>query len=261
MNAGEHFEKLVGIMHRLRAPGGCPWDGEQTHASIKPYLIEEAYEVLEAIDGGDDSELCGELGDLLLQVVFHAEMASETGRFAIADVIDAICDKMVRRHPHVFGDTQVDGSAEVLRNWSKIKQQERRDSDDTSALAGVPRAMPALLRAHRVGEKAATAGFDWSRADGVVGKLREELAELEEAVASQGSERVAEELGDLLFAATSLARHLGIRSEDALGGATDRFERRFRLMEERLRSEGRDLTAMSEADKDAAWQKAKQAAV
>lgn len=258
MTVGERFEKLVGIMHRLRAPGGCPWDGEQTHASIKPYLIEEAYEVLEAIDAGDDGELCGELGDLLLQVVFHAEMAAETDRFKIDDVIDAICDKMVRRHPHVFADTQVDDAAEVLRNWSKIKQQERRDADtDASVLAGVPRALPALLRAHRIGEKAATAGFDWSTADGVVDKLREELAELEAAVAGEGAERIEAELGDLLFAATSLARHLGIRSEDALGKATDRFEARFRNMEARLRAEGRELGETSEDEMEAAWQRAK----
>jgi MazG family protein len=257
MTVGERFEKLVGIMHRLRAPGGCPWDGEQTHASIKPYLIEEAYEVLEAIDAEDDGELCSELGDLLLQVVFHAEMASETERFTVDDVIDAICDKMVRRHPHVFADTSVDDSAEVLRNWAKIKQHERRNSGDASALAGVPRAMPALLRAHRIGEKAATAGFDWSRPDGVLDKLREELAELEAAVAGEGAERVEAELGDLLFAATSLARHLRIRSEDALGKATDRFEARFRAMEARLHAEARELAAMTEDEKEEAWQRAK----
>jgi tetrapyrrole methylase family protein / MazG family protein len=257
MTVGERFERLVAIMHRLRAPGGCPWDGEQTHESIKPYLVEEAYEVLEAIDANDDRELCGELGDLMLQVVFHAEMASETDRFAIGDVIDAICDKLVRRHPHVFADTQVSGSEEVLRNWSKIKQQERRHSDDSSALAGVPRAMPALLRAHRIGEKASSAGFDWTRPEGVLDKLREELAELEQAVAAEGPERVEAELGDLLFAATSLARHLGVRSEDALGKATDRFESRFREMERRLAADGRELTALSEDKKEEAWQRAK----
>lgn len=258
MDVGERFEKLVGIMHRLRAPGGCPWDGEQTHQSIKPYLIEEAYEVLEAIDAGDDGDLCGELGDLLLQVVFHAEMASETGRFAISNVIEAICDKMVRRHPHVFADTEVGNAAEVLRNWSKIKQQERRDADaDASALAGVPRAMPALLRAHRIGEKAATAGFDWTEAGGVIGKLGEELAELEQAVAGGDAAQIEAELGDLLFAATSLARHLHVRSEDALGKATDRFETRFRAMERRLAAEGYELAAMSDDEKERAWQRAK----
>lgn len=261
MTDGERFERLIAIMHRLRAPGGCPWDGEQTHASIKPYLIEEAYEVLEAIDSNDDRELCSELGDLMLQVVFHAEMAAESSRFAIGDVIEAICDKLVRRHPHVFGDTEVSGAEEVLRNWSKIKQEERRQSAkasaDASALAGVPRAMPALLRAHRIGEKAATAGFDWTQPSGVIDKLREELAELESAVAGEGDERIEAELGDLLFAATSLARHLGIRSEDALGKATDRFAARFRAMESNIETGGRDLAEMSEDEKEEAWQRAK----
>ncbi len=257
MTVGESFEKLVDIMHRLRAPGGCPWDGEQTHESIKPYLIEEAYEVLEAIDSKDDTELRTELGDLLLQVVFHAEMAAETDRFSIVGVIDAICEKLVRRHPHVFGDTEVSGSKEVLENWSKIKQRERRNSNDASALAGVPKAMPALLRAHRIAEKASSAGFDWSRPEGVLDKLREELAELEQAVASEGTQRIEAELGDLLFAATSLARHLGIRSEDALGGATNRFEARFRNMERTLEADERDLTEMTEGEKESAWQQAK----
>ncbi len=259
MTVGERFEKLVGIMHRLRAPGGCPWDGEQTHETIKPYLIEEAYEVLEAIDGGDDKELCGELGDLLLQVVFHAEMASETSRFEIGDVIQAICDKMVRRHPHVFADTEVSGAEEVLQNWSKIKEAERRESkQDDSALAGVPRAMPALLRAHRIGEKAGHAGFDWPDVRGVVAKIHEELDELERAMASETSERIAAEIGDLIFATTSLARHLKIRSEDALGAATDRFTQRFRAMESELRERAQAMSELSDREKDDLWKRAKQ---
>ncbi len=257
MDAGEQFEKLVGIMHRLRAPGGCPWDGEQSHESIKPYLIEEAYEVLEAIDSQDDKELCAELGDLLLQVVFHAEMASETDRFGIADVIQSICDKMVRRHPHVFGDTEVSGSAEVLQNWSKIKAQERRSSGDKSALAGVPRAMPALLRAHRIGEKASHAGFDWPDVEGVIAKVHEELAELEQAIACEGPERIEAELGDLLFAATSAARHLGVRSEDALDKATDRFSTRFRAMEAQLNSSDQEMGSLSDDEKNRLWEEAK----
>ena len=244
-------------MHRLRAPGGCPWDGEQTHETIKPYLIEEAYEVLEAIDSGDDGELCGELGDLLLQVVFHAEMASETDRFAIADVINAICEKMVRRHPHVFGDTEVSGAEEVLQNWSKIKAEERRHSEDRSALAGVPKAMPALLRAHRIGEKAGHAGFDWPDVKGVIAKVHEELAEVEEAIAANETERIEAEIGDLLLATTSLARHLRIRSEDALGQATDRFSDRYRQMEVFLRAEGKDMSDLSDAEKDQLWERAK----
>lgn len=257
MSVGEAFEGLVRIMHQLRRPGGCPWDGEQTHASIKPYTIEEAYEVAEAIDDGDDKELCTELGDLLLQIVFHAEMASERRAFAIGDVIQAISDKMVRRHPHVFADTQVSGADEVLRNWSKIKAEERKHSDDGSALAGVPRAMPALLRAQRLGEKAAHAGFDWADTAGVVAKLREELGEIESALAAGDRSAAAAELGDLLFAATSLARHLEVPAEDAAKGAADRFSTRFRHMEAALLARGGSLNSASAAELDALWEEAK----
>ena len=259
MTVGDAFEELVRIMHRLRSPGGCPWDGEQTHASIKPYTIEEAYEVAEAIDAGDDGELCSELGDLLLQIVFHAEMASERRAFAITDVIAAISEKMVRRHPHVFADVQVSGSDEVLRNWSRIKADERRSSDDTSALAGVPRAMPALLRAQRLGEKAGHAGFDWTSPAGVLDKLREELGELEAAVASGDRADAAAELGDLLYAATSLARHLGVVAEDALNGAADRFTARFRHLEAALAAQQREVHGTSADDLEALWQAAKRA--
>jgi len=257
MTVGERFEELVRIMHQLRRPGGCPWDGEQTHASIKPYTIEEAYEVVEAIDSGDDRELCSELGDLLLQIVFHAEMASERGAFAVPDVIRAISDKMVRRHPHVFADTQVSGADEVLRNWARIKAEERKGSDDASALAGVPRAMPALLRAQRLGEKAAYAGFDWRDADGVLAKLREELGELEAAVAAGDRAAAAAELGDLLFAATSLARHLGVVAEDATKAAADKFSTRFRHLEAALAESGRDMQSTPNEDLDALWEDAK----
>lgn len=259
MTVGEAFEELARIMHRLRAPGGCPWDGEQTHDSIKPYLIEEAYEVVEAIDARDDGELCTELGDLLLQIMFHSEMAAEQQRFTIADVIRAISEKMVRRHPHVFADTQVSGADDVLRNWSRIKSAERRDSADASALAGVPRAMPALLRAQRLGEKAAHAGFDWADANGVLAKLGEELDELRAAVDDGDARQVEAELGDLLFAATSLARHHSLRSEDALKGAADRFERRFRHVEEALRAQQRDVHGATAEELDALWEEAKQA--
>lgn len=257
MTVGEAFEELVGIMHRLRAPGGCPWDREQSHASIKPYLIEEAYEVAEAIDAGDDTELASELGDLLLQIVFHAEMAAEAKRFAIADVIAAISTKMIRRHPHVFADVRVGGADDVLRNWSRIKAEERQHSEDPSALAGVPRAMPALLRAQRLGEKAAHAGFDWSDARGVLAKLREEIDELDAAIATGQASEARAELGDLLFAATSLARHLHGSAEDALKQAADRFERRFRHMEGALRSAGTDMATSTPAALDALWERAK----
>jgi MazG family protein len=254
VTVGEAFEELVRIMHRLRRPGGCPWDGEQTHASIKPYTIEEAYEVVEAIDAGDDDELRAELGDLLLQIVFHAEMASERGAFAITDVIAAISEKMVRRHPHVFGDLTVSGAEEVLRNWSRIKAGERRESDDRSALAGVPRAMPALLRAQRLGEKAGHAGFDWQGPDGVIDKLREAVA------VGAGDRAAAEaELGDLLYAATSLARHLKVNAEDALKGAADRFTARFRHMEGALADAQREMGSASAEELEALWEAAKQA--
>ncbi|MGH7786981.1 MAG: nucleoside triphosphate pyrophosphohydrolase [Candidatus Binatia bacterium] len=259
MTVAQAFEELVGIMHRLRAPGGCPWDREQSHASIKPYLIEEAYEVAEAIDAADDRELCTELGDLLLQIVFHAEMAAESDRFTIADVIRAISEKMVRRHPHVFGDVAVSGADEVLRNWSRIKAEERQDSADTSALAGVPRAMPGLLRAQRLGEKAAHAGFDWSDSAGVVAKLREELGEIEAALAGGDPTAAAAELGDLLFAGTSLARHLLVSAEDVVKGAADRFSERFRSMEGALTADNMAMERATPAELDALWEAAKRA--
>jgi len=257
MAIGEAFEALVEIMHRLRSPGGCPWDGEQTHDSIKPYLIEEAYEVVEAIDARDDRELCTELGDLLLQIIFHAEMASQREAFDIGDVIRAISDKMVRRHPHVFSDTQVSDADEVVRNWSRIKAEERQASQDPSVLAGVPRAMPALLRAQRLGEKAGHAGFDWTDATGVLAKLREELDELSAAVAGGDHAHAEAELGDLLFAATSLARHLRVSSEAALKGAADRFSTRFRHMEAALAAQQRDMHSATAEELDALWEEAK----
>lgn len=257
MTAAEAFDELVRLMARLRGPGGCPWDREQTHRSIKPYLIEEAYEVAEAIDRDDATELCTELGDLLLQIVFHAQMAAEDGRFTIADVARAINDKLVRRHPHVFADAAVSGTDDVLRNWSRIKAEERQHDEDRSALAGVPRAMPALLRAQRLGEKAAHVGFDWDGAAGVIAKVREELAELEEALGAADRRACEAELGDLLFAATSLARHLDLSAEDALTHAADRFGRRFRAMEGELQPAGRDIRDTTPAEKDALWERAK----
>jgi tetrapyrrole methylase family protein / MazG family protein len=254
MEAAEAFARLVEIMARLRGPEGCPWDREQTHASIKPYLIEETYEVVEAIEREDDEDLCSELGDLLLQVVFHAQMASEAGRFTIADVVQAIHDKLVRRHPHVFGDAAVRNSIDVVHNWSRIKAEERRHTDDRSAIAGVPRAMPALLRAHRLGEKAAGVGFDWNDACGVLDKVREELGELEAAIESGEKGSAEAELGDLLYALTSLARHLRINPEDALDRAGDRFSSRFRRMEEELARAGRDIRKTTAAEMDALWE-------
>ncbi|HVN83726.1 MAG TPA: nucleoside triphosphate pyrophosphohydrolase [Candidatus Binatia bacterium] len=257
MSTSASFAELVEIMARLRRPGGCPWDREQTHQSIKPYLIEEAYEVLEAIDAQDDTELCTELGDLLLQVVFHAEMASERGAFGIDDVVRAICEKLIRRHPHVFADVQVKDAEEVLQNWARIKAAERQHRADSSALAGVPRGMPALLRAQRLGEKAGRVGFDWERVDDVLAKIQEELDELR-AACQLGDKQAAEaELGDLIYAATNLARHLGFSAEDALTKTSDRFTQRFRYIEERLRAAGKDIKHTPLSEQEALWQEAK----
>ncbi|HYD50063.1 MAG TPA: nucleoside triphosphate pyrophosphohydrolase [Terriglobales bacterium] len=259
MAAPEEFAELVRIMARLRAPGGCPWDREQTHASIKPYVIEEAYEVAEAIDDGDFGELRKELGDLLLQVVFHAQMASEAGQFTIEDVVRAINDKMVRRHPHVFAGVDVSGSDEVLRNWAKIKTEERQGQADNSVVTGVPRALPALLRAHRLGEKASHVHFDWQDAAAVLDKVDEELGELRQALAAESSARVAAELGDLLHALASLGRHLGIHAEDALQGANDRFIRRFHAMEEGIAMRGKDIHDLTADELELIWSEVKAA--
>jgi tetrapyrrole methylase family protein/MazG family protein len=257
MTAGDAFAELVRIMERLRGPGGCPWDREQTRQSIKPYVIEEAYEVAEAIEDDNTDELRTELGDLLLQIVFHAEMAREEGLFTIEDVIGAITEKMIRRHPHVFGDTAVKDSAEVLRNWARIKAEERKDHDDRSHVAGVPRAMPALLRAHRLSEKASRVGFDWDSASEVLEKVHEEVAELQAAVELGDPTAVEAELGDVLFALTSLGRHLDMQAEDALQRANDRFIRRFRYIEARLAERQQDLHQTSVQEMNTLWEEAK----
>jgi tetrapyrrole methylase family protein/MazG family protein len=253
------FADLVAILHRLRAPGGCPWDAEQTHQSLRPYLIEEAYEVLEAIDDGDDRELRDELGDLLLQVVFHAELAAEREAFAIGDVVEAICAKLVRRHPHVFADVTVADSAEVERNWAEIKKAERaeRGNRTPSAIDGVPRSLPGLTRAHRLGEKASAVGFDWSEAREVRAKVAEELAEADAAAAGGDQEAFAEEVGDLLFAVASWARLSGVHAETALETALAKFSRRFRAVEDALRERGCSVADCSQAELEQAWQDAK----
>jgi len=259
MSVGEAFETLTQIVARLRGPGGCPWDREQTHASIKAYVIEEAHEVAEAIERGDPEELKKELGDLLLQVVFHAQMASEAGTFDIIGVLQGICEKLRRRHPHVFGDVRVQNSREVLRNWSRIKAEERQGTEDRSALAGVPRRMPALLRAHRLGEKASHVGFDWRRPEEVFEKIEEEVQELGAAVQGGDRKAIECELGDLLFAAASFARLCGFNAEDALARAADRFAERFRKMEAWFRERGKDIRGASLAEQEAVWQEVKNA--
>lgn len=259
MSAGNAFTRLVDIMARLRSPGGCPWDLEQTHTSIKPYLIEEAYEVAEAIDDEDADELCKELGDLLLQVVFHARIADEAGNFDIDQVVTAINEKMVRRHPHVFGDDNVKDAEHVLDNWALIKAQERKDAkkQDQSELAGVPRALPALLRAHRLGEKAGRAGFDWPDVSGVLDKVEEELAEVRAAIDAGDTVATEAEVGDLLMSVASLARHTGCHAEDALQKANDRFVGRFRHIETKLGERRRDIRETSLDELEELWQDAK----
>ncbi len=253
------FARLVEIMKRLRAPGGCPWDREQTAESLKPYLVEEVYEVLDALEKDDADELCSELGDLLLQIVFHAQIAAERNLFAIDDVIAGIVEKMVRRHPHVFGDVSVSSTSEVLRNWSRIKSAERKNNQgaDHSALAGLPRSLPALIRAQRIGEKAARSGLDWTSASEVLAKVAEELKELTEAHRKGSAEAAEEELGDLLFALASFARLSGLSAELALRRAVDKFESRFRKLEQTLAAEGKEILELDAEELETRWQEAK----
>ncbi len=252
-------------MVRLRDPEtGCPWDRVQTLSTLKPCVLEETYELLAAMDRPDDqSNYVEELGDVLLQVMFQCVMAEQEGRFSFDDVANAISDKLVRRHPHVFGEVDAKDPATVLRNWEQIKQQEHRKEARHSALDGVPSTLPALLKAQRSQEKAARVGFDWKDAKGPLAKIREEIAELEEAVANSSDtsldEHVKEELGDLLFSVTNLARHLKADSESALEGSTAKFARRFRAVEAGAKAAGRDLKSMTLEEMDALWDKAKDA--
>jgi MazG family protein len=258
MSEDDAFEALRTLATRLRAPDGCPWDREQTLESLKTYIIEEAYEVVDAISASDPAMLGGELGDLLFQVVFAAQIAAERGMFDINDVCRGIHAKMVHRHPHVFGDVEVRDASDVVRNWEAIKSREPRDG---GALAGVPRQLPALLKALRITEKAAALGFDWKRAKDVVAKLEEEVAELKEELASERAPSsragVREELGDVLFVMANLARQLGVDPEAALQGANDKFARRFGAMEDEARRQGAHLAALDPGQLDALWNQVK----
>ena len=246
-------------MARLRGPEGCPWDREQTLQTPRPYVLEETYEVLEAIDGGDPREHCEELGDLLLQIVFQAQLASEAGRFEFADVAQAISDKLVSRHPHVFGDAEAKDSEAVLKQWVALKQEEKRKKGKgPSVLEGVPREMPALARADRLTEKASRIGFDWPDADGARAKVAEELAALDEAIAAGDRDAVEHELGDLLFAAANLGRKLGVPPEEALRGAVARFIGRFAHVERELARRGVPHGEATLAQMDALWDEAKE---
>jgi len=289
---GERFERAIAIMERLRAPGGCPWDREQTFDSIKPYTLEETYEVLEAIDNRDWQELAGELGDLLLQVLFYAEMAKEQSSFSMDDVLDRLSDKLINRHPHVFGDVKVDTSAEVKRNWEALKVEERKKQqkpkkgnssgkdENRSILAGVSSAMPSLLEAHKLSSRAAQAGFDWPNVEGLFDKLHEETGELREqlkefpapgprpqgrGVAGSGRTpvpeqlqgRLEEEVGDLFFVLVNIARYLSVDPESSLRKTNRKFKRRFQWMEERLHESGRSAEHASMDELESLWQRAK----
>ena len=249
----EAFDRLVEIMHKLRAPGGCPWDAEQTHDSIKPALLEETYETLEAIDSKDYKALKEELGDLLLQVIFHSEIGKEKDEFTLEDVIKGITEKLVRRHPHVFGESNVKDTKDVLHQWSRIKQKEGRKS----ILEGVPKQLPALQQAHRLSEKAARVGFDWETIEHVWEKFDEEICELKEVLPTADPERLEEELGDVLIVIVNLARKLNIDAESALRKSSAKFVQRFQYIEETFRKRGEDIHDASLKEMEALWEEAK----
>jgi tetrapyrrole methylase family protein/MazG family protein len=250
------FTKLMEIMRRLRAPGGCPWDAEQTHESLKRYLLEETYEVMEAIDAGSPAMLKEELGDLLLQPIFHAAIAEEKGEFTMAEVLETINEKLVRRHPHVFGDQVIRSSEEQITNWEQIKKAEKGE-ERKSALSGVPPHLPALMKAQKITEKAARVGFDWEHTDQVFAKVLEELHEFEETMAAGDQERMEAELGDLLFAIVNLGRFLAINPEEALRKTITRFSKRFSHVEETLHSRGTAMKDATLAEMDNLWEEAK----
>ncbi|MDR0841101.1 MAG: nucleoside triphosphate pyrophosphohydrolase [Christensenellaceae bacterium] len=251
-------QELMRVLERLRAPGGCPWDAEQTHLSLRGPLIEEAYEVLDAIEREDDEALCEELGDLLLQVALHSVIAEEQAAFTLRDVTTGLVQKLIYRHPHVFGGTQVQNSGEVLANWEQLKRKEKRQHTTSEAMQAVPRAFPALMRSAKVQKKAAHIGFDWDKAEGALEKLYEEAQELQEAMAGTDAAHVDEELGDLLFAAVNVARLLKRDPEAMLHAATDKFMRRFSRMEERILQERGSMEGMTLSEMDQYWNKIKQ---
>src|SRR5262245_37324215 len=258
-DAGQRFRDFVALIARLRDPGGCPWDREQTHESLKPMTLEEAYEVLEAIDDRDDEGLRGELGDLLLQVVFHSDIAAREGRFDVSDVLQHVHEKMVRRHPHVFGDKSAADSGEVLRNWEALKAEEQRSrggGEPTEMLGSVSSRLPAVMEAFQMTTKVARVGFDWPDVPAVLAKLDEETAELREAIGGD-HRRVADEVGDLLFSAGNVARKLGVDPESALKAANRKFRRRFGYVEAKLREEGVSPADAGLERMDALWNQAK----
>ncbi|NEW09588.1 nucleoside triphosphate pyrophosphohydrolase [Paenibacillus sp. SYP-B3998] len=255
------FGRLHEIVNILRSPEGCPWDREQTHASLRKNLIEEAYEVLETIDEDDPEHMCEELGDLLLQVMLHAQIEEETGTFTVYDVIAGLNEKLIRRHPHVFGENEAEDAEEALVNWNEMKAEEKRkkgiDTTKQSVLDGVPRDLPGLMKAWKLQKKAATVGFDWSEAQDVLDKVEEELGELREAIANQGVQEKQEELGDLLFSIVNLARFLKVDPEEAIAQTNRKFIRRFSYIEEQLRLRGLSFEQTDLSEMEAYWQEAK----
>ena len=257
--AGEKFQLLVDLMARLRAPNGCPWDREQTFDSIKPYLLEETYEVMNSIDARDWPELAGELGDLLLQPVFFAQMAAEQNLFRIDDALDAINEKLVRRHPHVFGDETARTGSDVLKRWNEIKAEEKRARGESAEtlLESIPRALPALVEAQQITSRAAQVGFDWENAGQVLDKLREELAEFDQARSSGSHHEMEDELGDLLFVLVNLARFVKVDPEQALRKTNAKFRRRFGYVEQKLADRGRTTRESSIEEMESLWQESK----
>lgn len=249
------FNELVDIMAALRAESGCPWDREQTHITLKKYLIEEAYELIDSIDAGDDAAMTEECGDVLLQVVFHAQMACEEGRFDIYDVIESICDKLIRRHPHVFGDREANDSDEVLRNWEADKRKEKPERQ--SILDGIPRGLPALMQAGEIQKKVSRIGFDWEHIDQVFDKVEEEWREFRQARESRNQAEIEEELGDILFAMVNVARYLKVDAEEALRKTSRKFMRRFLHVENGVKLQDKSLEQATLFEMDALWEEAK----
>ncbi len=255
-NVKNEFFELVKVMEKLRSENGCPWDKKQTHRTLIPYLIEECYELVEAIEKDKPEEICEELGDVLLQIVFHAQIARENGDFSIVDVIKGIKEKLIIRHPHVFSTEKVKNAEEVSKNWEKIKKKEKKDRK--SILDGIPKNLPALLKAYRVQSRASKVGFDWNDIEGVIDKIKEEIDELKEADNQENKEKIEEEFGDLLFALVNFARFKDIRPEEALQRTVTKFIERFKYIEESAQKSGRNIQDLSLNEMDFFWEKAKQ---
>ena len=258
-NIKDPFWKLVAIMERLLSTGGCPWDREQTHESLKPFLIEEAYEVNESIDKGDFDELKEELGDLILQIIFHSAIAKNEGHFSIEDVLNAICEKMIRRHPHIFGNDNWETAEEVLKNWEELKKSEKTNGKKKreSILDGIPKQLPALIKAHRIQDRAARVGFDWKSIEPVWEKVKEEIGELENACVKGDKAKLEDEFGDILFAIVNLSRFLKIHPEEALQKCINKFIKRFHFIETESEKAGKRLIEMTLEEMDKYWEKAK----